>query len=459
MPGDKKYFNILPQPTEDMFFSENDLKKLIVPLIAEQFLSYLIGLMDSVMVSSAGEAAVSAVSLVDAISVLFINIFAALATGGAVVVGQYLGRKDLRQAHSSAEQLIILLAVISSAIAALLLVFQSSILDLLFGRTDPAVMANCNIYYHIVVFSIPCIALYNGGAALFRTVGNSRTPMLISVLMNVVNVIGNAVLIYGFRMGVSGVAIPTLFSRALGMIIVLSLALRKSFTLNLRGLFRFRPDRHLLGNILSIGIPSGIENGMFQFGKLILMSLVSTLTLAEVTANAMGNAVATLQGFVAIAVNMAQNTVISRCVGAGDYKQARWYVRYFVSYTYLHQGLLSIAMCLAIPLILRVYGVSAEAAHYAAIIMLIHGIGMATLWPPAFMYNTAMRAAGDSRFVMIVASVSMWVFRVGGSYLLIRGFGVSVVGVWIAWLADWVFRILIFVPRYCGHKWETKAIH
>ena len=451
-------FTWISRPSEGMLFSARDLRKLIVPLVAEQFLSYLIGLADSLMVSSAGEAAVSAVSQVDAISVLFIMMFTALATGGAVVAGQYLGRGEPGRARASAEHLTVLLFVISVGITALLLLCRENVLRILFGKTDPAVLENCRTYYRIVMYSVPCIALYNGGAAIFRTTGNSRTPMLISLLMNAINIVGNAVLIFVFKMGVAGVAIPTLVSRALGMIIIFALTVRKSFSLNLRGLVRFRPDWHLIGNILSIGIPAGVENGMFQFGKLILVSLASSLPLSQITANAIGNVVANFQGFMAMGINMAQIPVISRCAGAGDYRQARWYVRHYVALTYIFQGIWSVLMCATIPLILKAYGVSAETWHYGVWIMLIHGIGMCTLWPVAFMLNTAMRAAGDSKYVMVIASVSMWLCRVGGSYLLIRGFGVSVIGIWVAWTVDWVFRIIFFVPRYVGHKWETKAI-
>lgn len=445
-------------PVEGMLFSRAELRALLLPLIAEQLLSYLIGMMDSVMVASAGEAAVSAVSLVDSISVLFINIFSALAAGGAVVVGQYLGKRDLNDSRRAAEQLTVLLAVISAAITALLLIFQQSVLKLLFGKSEQAVMDNCRIYYHIVMYSVPFIALYNGGAALFRALGDSRTPMRISLMINFINVTGNALLIYGFKMGVAGVAIPTLVSRGAGMAVIFALALRKSFPLNLRRLHYYRPNMHLVRSILSVGVPNGIENGMFQFGKLILMSLVSSLSIAEVTANAIGNTIGSLHCFIGMAANTAMTAVISQCAGAGDYQQARWYVRYFMRFTYLWEGLVNLLMCLTVPFVLHIYGVSGETAYFAACIMLIHGISSALLWPIAFMLNTAMRAAGDSQYAMVISSVSMWVCRVGGAYLLILGFGMSVLGVWIAWVADWIFRIAFFVPRFRGHIWETKAL-
>lgn len=454
----KKQRSLLTQPEEGMLFSQGDLKALLFPIIAEQLLSYLVGMADSVMVASAGETAVSAVSLVDSISVLFINIFSALAAGGAVAAGQYLGRGDVKNARRSAEQLIVLLAVISGGINVLLIAFQGGVLQLLFGSSDAAIQADCAIYYHIVMFSVPFIALYNGGAALFRTVGNSRVPMRISLLMNVINICGNALLVYGLRMGVAGVAIPTVISRGAGMVLILVLALRKNFTLNLRQLHHYRPDLHLIHNILSIGIPGGIENGMFQFGKLILMSLVSTLSVAEITANAIGNTMGSLHCFIGISANTAQTAVISRCVGAGDYQQSRWYMRYFLKFVYLTQGAVNLVLALAIPLTLRIYGVAADTGRYAMQIMLLHGIGSALLWPPAFMLNAGMRAAGDSRFAMIISSVSMWLCRVGGAYFFLLGCGVNVLGVWIAWIVDWLFRMAFFIPRYRGHVWETKGL-
>ena len=443
---------------EGKLFSKKEIRRLLVPVIAETLLSYLIGMADSVMVASAGEAAVSAVSLVDSISVLFINVFQAFSAGGAAVCGQFLGACNREKSRDSAVQMTVLMLVLSVVSSALLLIFQNGVIGVLFGSADAAVVENCGVYYHIVMYSVPFIALFNAGSALFMAVGDSRTPLVVSLIMNGINIIGNAVLIYVFKMGVAGVAIPTLVSRGIAMVIILALAMRKSFTLNLRDIVRFRPDTGIMKNILNIGLPNGIENGMFQFGKLILMSLVSTLPTAAITANAIGNTIGSLHCSVGISANRALITVISRCAGARDYRQARWYMRYFLKITYIWQGIANILLTVAIPLILKIYNVSDETARIATVIMLIHGISSIFLWPAGFMLNTGMRAAGDSQFAMIISTISMWLCRVGGAYLLVNGFGIGVVGVWIAWIVDWVFRIAFFVPRYLGHKWETKAI-
>lgn len=443
---------------DGMLFSKKDINAILFPVIFETLLSYLIGLMDSVMVASAGEAAVSAVSLVDAISVLFINVFAALANGGAVVCGQFLGRKSAKDSGRAAEQMLVLLLTSALVISAVLLVFQEQILSFLFGSAEAAVRENCSIYYHIVMMSIPFIALYNGGAALFRTTGDSSTPLRVSMVMNGINIGGNALLIYGFRMGVAGVAIPTLISRGIAMVIILIPLFRKNSPLDVSGLWKYRPDRKLISSILSIGIPNGVENGMFQFGKLILMTLISTLSTAAITANAIGNTTGSLHCVIGMAANSALMAVVSRCAGAGDFTQARWYTRYFVRKTYILQGLVNLALVAGIPLVLRLYGASPQVARYAVPVMLVHGLSTLVLWPAAFMLNISMRSAGDSRYAMWIATISMWLCRVGGSYFLVKVVGMGVLGVWVAWDLDWIFRIIFFVPRYLGHRWETKTI-
>lgn len=439
-------------------FTKTEILRLLIPLIIEQLLNYLVGLGDSVMVSSAGDAAVSAVSLVDTISVLMVNVFSALAAGGAIVVGQYLGRGTRERAQNAARQMMAVLLVLSVAVMALLLIFEEPILRFLFGKSEAVVQENCRTYYHIVMQSVPFIALYNGGAALFRGVGDSRTPMRISFLMNAVNIAGNALLIYGLRLGVAGVAIPTLVSRGIAMVLILVLSMRKSFPLNLRDLRYYRFEGLLVKQILSMGVPNSLESGMFQMGKILLFSLVSTLPTFAITANAIGNSMVTLHSVIGSSVNLGMVSIVSRCVGAGDYPQARWYIEHLVGFVYKVQGVTCSLMLAAIPLILRAYHATGETARLAGTIMLIHGIGIILIWPAAFCFNTGMRAAGDVRHTMVVAAGSMWLCRVGLGCLFVLVFHTGVLGIWFAWLIDWTFRICFFLPRYFSGKWETKAI-
>lgn len=443
---------------ENALFSKTDIKRLLMPIIAETVLSYLVGLADSVMVSSAGEAAVSAVSLVNALFILFINVFAAIAAGGAAVCGQYIGRGEQETARRVAVEIAVLMLAISGAATVCLILCKNALLGSLFGNVEEAVYSGCETYYRIVIYSIPGIALYNAGAAIFRTDGDGRTPLIVSVLMNALNIIGNAVLIYGFKLGVAGVAIPSLVSRTVAMAVILVLALRRSFSLNLRGIIRYKPSRLLIGQIFSIGIPAGIENGMFEFGKLILISLVAILPTSSITANAVGNTLGALHLVVALAVSAAIPPVVSRCAGIGDYAQARFYTRYFIKLCYIADGIVNILLIIGIPLTNRIYGLSPESARLSTIILLLHGIASIVIWPLSFLFSATMRAAGDSRYAMIIASISMWLCRVGGSFLMIRVFHLGVTSVWVAWIIDWVFRTCFFLPRYLGHKWEGKAV-
>ncbi|MCQ2432035.1 MAG: MATE family efflux transporter [Clostridia bacterium] len=437
-------------------FTKKEIKALIVPLILEQLLALLVGLADTVMVAGVGNTAVSAVSLVDSFFALIMLLFSAMAAGGGVVVGQYIGQGDKSRTRTAAAQLLLVLFGGSILITAVLELFYGQILGLFFGKTEQDIMINCITYYRIVMLSVPFLALYNGAAALYRIRGDSKTPMKTSVLMNLLNVIGNAVCINLLKMGVAGAALPSVLSRVAAMVILRYGTLTDD--MKLTELSLYRPVKRIMKNIFSIGIPNAVESGMFQFGKLLLMSLISTLPTASITANAIGNTIGTLRLFVGIGTNLGLTSLVSRCVGAKDYKQARKITFRLIRFVYIAQGAVCIVLILAMPLINRLYGVSGEAAHLSTQINLVHSVSSMILWPFCFMLNTAMTAAGDSRYVMIGSSISMWIGRVLFSYVLIMGFGFGVLSVWIAWEVDWCLRLFFFIPRWRSGVWETKAI-
>ena len=305
-------------------FTNKYLIRLMWPLFMEQLLVFAIGIADSFMVASVGEEAVSAVSLVDSIMVLLITVMTALATGGAVVVGQFLGQKKTEDARKAGDQLLLFITVLSMIIIAVMYIFRKGILPLVFGDVEQQVMDYCNTYYNIVVATVPLIAVYNAGAALFRSMGNSKVAMKISLLMNVINISGNAALLYGFGMGVEGVAIPTLAARIVGAVIVIKALRNPNLTVHLSKPFVLRPNWRLIKNILRIGIPNGIENSMFQLGKLMLLSMISGFGTAAIAANAVANTVAVISVLPGMAVGYGIVSVISQCVGSGDYEQVRY---------------------------------------------------------------------------------------------------------------------------------------
>ena len=438
-------------------FTKEDLRRLIIPLVIEQLLAITVGLFDSVMVSQVGEAAISAVSLVDTVNVLLVNAFSALATGGAVIAGQYLGRREPQKAGHSGQQLLLFMGEVSLIVMLLFYLGKGFVLGVVFGQVEPDVAAYANTYYLIVESSIPFLALYSAGAALFRVMGNSKISMWVSLLMNVINVTGNALLIFGFHMGVEGVAIPTLVSRLAAAAAMIVLLKRPGLPLRIES-FTFHHDRYVVKHILRFGVPNGMEGSMFQLGKILLLSTVSVLGTASVAANAISNTACTFQCVPGNALGLAMVTVVSRCVGAGNYEKARFYTKKLLKSTYFYMwGTITLTLLL-LPLIMRLYNVSDEAAAYAREIIWMHGIVACVLWPASFTLPQALRAAGDTRFTMVVSTVSMWTLRVGLGILLGRYWGFGVVGIWMAMFADWMLRVAFFLPRFHGHKWETMGI-
>ena len=438
-------------------FSSRDLRRLIVPLVIEQLLAITVGLLDSVMVSQVGEAAISAVSLVDTVNVLLVNAFSALATGGAAIAGQYLGRGEPGQAGHAGEQLLLFMIEVSVGIMVLFYLGKGFVLNVVFGQVDPDVAAYANTYYLIVEASTPFLAVYSAGAALFRVMGNSKISMWVSLGMNFLNAAGNALLIFGFHMGVEGVAIPTLVSRVFAASAMMLLLRRPGLALRVERL-SLRHDRYIVRNILRFGVTNGLESSMFQLGKILLLSTVSVLGTASVAANAISSTFATFQCVAGSALGLGIVTVVSQCVGAGDCGKARFYTWKLLKMTYFFMTLSIVLVYFSLPLFLRFYNVSSEAEGYARQIIWMHGFMGILIWPLAFTLPQALRAAGDTQFTMVVSSVSMWTMRVGLGILLGRHLGFGVVGIWMAMFADWGLRIAFFLPRFKGRRWETMGL-
>ena len=445
-------------PEKKLMFSNKDLCRLILPMIMEQMLAVLVGLADTIMVACVGEAAVASVSLVDNINILLMGVFAALATGGAVVAGQFLGHGDRNKACKAGEQLIIFMAGFSLVIMLLLYACKWFVLHVVFGQIESQVMKYADTYLMIVTASIPFIALYNCGAALFRVQGNSMVSMLVSLLMNAVNVAGNAILILGFHCGVEGVAIPTLVSRMVAAVIIIMLLRRQSLVIHLSRPFRFRPDWNMIRRILQIGIPNGVENSMFQLGKLVLLSLISSFGTVAITANAVGNSVAAFAILPGQSIGMALVTVVSQCVGAGDYKQVRYYTKKLHVITYAAMTLTNGIIVAVIPLISFAYQLSEETAAMAAQILLFHSICAIIIWPLSFTLPNTLRAASDAKYTMTVSLLSMWFCRIVLGFLFGKYMGMGLFGVWVAMIFDWCVRSIFFMVRYLHGKWEQREI-
>ena len=435
-------------------FTQKELLLLTGPLLVEQLLEVTVGMADTMMVSRCGEAAISGVSLVDMINNLIIVLFAALATGGAVVVSQYLGAKEQKHANASSGQLILLSALLGVGVGVFCFVLARPMIRLCYGSIDADVLEAGVLYLRITAVSYPFLAMYNAGAALFRSMGNSKISMQISILMNIINIVGNAVCIFVLGMGVDGVAWPSVLSRAVAAVLILNRCYQKGHMLTVPKTIRL--DGRMAKRILGIGIPSAFENSLFEAGRILVVSMISTFGTVQIAANAVANNLDGMGVIPGKALSLAMITVVGQCVGARDYEQAVHYTRKLTLWAYLTMGLFNGAILLFLRPLVGIYELSGATMELAIQLVTIHAGCAIFFWPLSFVLPNALRAANDVKFTMIVSILSMAVWRLGFSYLLCVRMGWGAVGVWIAMIIDWVCRVTCFVLRFRSGVWKTK---
>lgn len=441
----------------ERLFTKEDLRKLIVPLLFEQALAITVGMADTMMISSVGEAAVSGVSLIDMFNNLIMSILAALATGGAVVTSQFIGAKKQKEACSSAKQLIVAVGVVTCVVSLLVMVFNHGIISLLFGKIEQDVFKNAVTYLLISAVSFPALAIYNSCAALFRSMGNSKITLKVSVLMNLINIAGNAICIYGLKMGVAGVAIPSLVSRVVAGIVLFTLLRNPSYMIHIdREKFRFQWN--IIYKIFYIGIPSGIENGIFQLGRVLVVSIIAGFGTVQIAANGVANSLDAMGCIVGQAMSLAMITVIGRCVGARDHEQVRYYTGKLMKQTYLYTAIVNAIILSTLQYTLKLYGLGPDTTRLAYILVMIHNGTAILLWPASFVLPNMLRACNDVKYTMLLSIFSMIVFRIGLSLVIAVNMGYGAIGVWIAMDVDWVFRTICFVGRYIRGGWKKAAM-
>lgn len=439
-------------------FSNKMLKTILVPVILEQLLNSFMGTADTMMVSNVGSAAISAVSLVDSINVLLIQAFSALAAGGTIICAQYMGQRNYERANKSARQVLFIILSISAAVTILCLLFKDPLLHFIFGKVDADVMEASSVYFLFSAASYPFIALYDSGASIFRAQENTKGPLIISVISNVMNIVGNAILIWGFHMGVAGAAIATLVSRIFCAVVVLWQLRKDRQPIVVRDYLKIRPDRKLIGRILGLGIPSGIENSMFQLGKLAIQSTVSTLGTTAIAAQAMTNNLEMLNGTAAMGVGIGLMTIVGECIGAGREDEAVYYVKKLSCVA----EMIIIGCCLLVFALTKpitmLGGMEPESARMCFQMMVWITVVKPLVWVVSFIPAYGMRAAGDVRFSMITSCVSMWVFRFCLCVFLIRVMGMGPLAVWFGMFTDWTIRGIIFIWRFHSRKWLRHKV-
>ena len=441
-------------------FSNRMICSLLIPVVLEQLLNSIMGTADTMMVSNVGSAAISAVSLVDSINVLVIQAFSALAAGGAIICAQYIGQRSKEKANESARQVLFIITAISVAVSLICLVFQKPLLRLIFGSVEPAVMRASETYFFYTALSFPFIAAYDSAASIFRAQDNTKGPMIISMISNVMNIAGNAVMIWVFHMGVAGAALSTLISRIFCAVVVI-IQLRKEKEgqeIVVRDYFEIRPDWSMIRRILGLGIPSGIENSMFQLGKLAIQSTVSTLGTTAIAAQAMTNILENLNGIAAIGVGVGLMTIVGQCLGAGRQDEAVYYIKKLC----VIAEVIIIISCLGVFALTKsitiLGGMEKESADMCFHMVMWITIVKPLVWIMAFIPGYGLRAAGDVKFSMIVSCCTMWACRFCLCVFLIRVMGFGPMGVWIGMFADWTLRGIIFTWRFHSRKWLQHKV-
>lgn len=428
-------------------FTNKQLKKLIIPLLLDQLFNVLVGMADTVMVSHVGEAAVSAVSLVDTLNLFFLMIFSGLATGGSIICAQFIGVKKQGEAKKSANQLLLTTFYVALCFFLISIIFKKQLLCLIFGSIETDVMKNALDYFTFIAVSLPFLALHNGCTALFRVSGDSKTPMIVSLIMNVINILGNAFCLYVLKLGILGVAIPTLISRIIALLMDVILIRKESFTLSMRR-FSLRLQPKAVIQILKLAVPCSLENSIFQIGKILVLGLIAALGTTAIAANAVANSVLTFQTLTEDAIGLAMITVVGQCVGAGDLRQANYYTKKLLKYTYLCMWAINIPIYFLAPCILNIFQLTKGTAEITLQLIHYNCICGLTIWPLAFTLPSAIRARGNVVYTMVVSLFSMWMFRVCASWIFVHKLQLGIFAIYLAFGMDWCFRAIAFVGKF-----------
>ena len=443
---------------QNTMFTNKTLVNMIIPLFMEQLLVMLVGLADTLVISYVGESAVSGVSLVNQFNTIFIFLFTALASGGAVVISQYIGKKDINSAGESASQLLLFSTLFSVVIALLVLIGNEQILQLMFGKVDSDVMQACVTYLRISAYSYPALAIYNAGAALFRSIGKTSVTMYLSIVSNIINVVGNIIGVFVLKAGVAGVAYPSLIARSFSAIVITYLCFKRKneVVYNLRWIFEW--NAKLMKQMLGIAIPNGVENGIFQLVKVALSSIVALFGTYQIAANGVAQSIWSVAALTGVTMGPVFITVIGQCMGKGDTDAADFYFKKLTKITLLISTVWNVLIFAATPLFLRFYALEPQTKQLVIWLVLIHNVFNAVAYPFSGALSNGLRAAGDVKFTMYVSIASTIVVRFILSYVFGIVLNMGVIGIAIAMVCDWSMRAVIFIWRQRSGAWKRFKV-
>ena len=439
-------------------FTNKQLIALMLPVVMNSAMGSLVAMADSVMVSKVGEVAISAVSLVGTIMVVAYSLFGALSVGGSVLTSQYIGAGKYAEAKHSTGQLILMSLFVSTVFGVLCILFAEPLLRLCFGSIEDAVMEDALTYFYFTASAFPLIGLGSATGTIFHCARNTKITLKIGILANVVNIVGNYICIYRLNMGVEGVAIPTLISQFVSAGTT-ALALFKSKQ-NLKPKWKdiVKVDPKMIGKMLRLGLPTALENSMFDGGKVVIMSMVSMFGTYQIAANSTACTLLNYPNLFAHACNSVSLMVIGQCVGAKDMEQLKENVRKLMVISYIFGNAVAVIMIIFRRQFLGLYTtLSPETVELASQLMLIHLGAMLFIYPTAFFLNGPLRATNDGIFTMLVSMGSMLVLRVGLARVLCVELEWGAIGTWTAMVCDWLCRSICFVVRYRSGKWKKHC--
>ncbi|MCC8111369.1 MAG: MATE family efflux transporter [Ruminococcus sp.] len=436
-------------------FSNKDLKNLIVPLFLEQLLVALVGIADVFVIGFVGEAAVSGVSLVNSFNTIFIYLFTALSSGGAVVISQYIGKQETGRAGQAATQLLAASVFFSAVISVFVLLTGMGLMRLLFGRVDEDVMDACVTNLRISAYSYPALAVYNAGAALYRSFGKTSITMYISIFANIINVAGNCIGVFLLH---AGVAYPSLISRAFSAVMVTYLCFSRKNPVRHLKEWAFRIDGGMQKRILRIAVPNGVESGVFQLVKVALSSVVALFGTYQIAANGVAQSIWTMAALVCVAMGPVFITVIGRCMGAGDMDQVEMYFKKLLKITITFALVWDVLIFAATPVMMHFYALEEETKQLTIRLVLVHIIFNAAAFPFTDPLGKGLRAAGDVKFTTAISLFTTIGVRLVFSVLFGIVLDLGVMGIAYAMSLDWVISGIIFWWRFKQERWKQFKI-
>lgn len=443
---------------KNISFSNKQLLIITLPLILEQLLGVMVGVADTMMVSTVGESAVSGVSLVDTINILLVSVFMSMSTGGYVVISQALGRNDNKKACESSNQMVLIITLVAVIVMIFSLLFNRILLNSIFGNVEKDVMDNAVIYFYLTALSYPFLAVHSACSSIFRSIGKNKVTLYVSILLNIINVSGNLLFIVGFGWNAMGAGLSTLIARSVSATLLFILALNEKNIVHLSNPIKWRFNSGVIRKIMKISVPTSVDGIVFQVGKLLLQGLIVTFGTSAIAANAIAG---TIAGFACIpgnAIGIVLIMVTGQLVGAKQFDKVTYYTKKLVTWGNVAMGLLNVIVIVFVNQIVGLYNLTPEGSEMTKNIILLNCVMSTLFWSLSFVLPNSLRAANDARYTMIVSIVSMWLCRILFSYILCLYFGMGVIGVWVAMGIDWMFRGACFVHRFKSRKWIAQSM-